>query len=724
MSATFAFFFALGAVYSIGLLVAIALFGKGRRAVARDMALAVIVAFIAAVVAAWLVGDRWPQLVPEIIDPEGMPAYPVVRLSIAFSLISVAGPYLSLPMRKVGRRLLLAMIVAAIVMGYGTVSAVVGGIALGIGSASVIRLLFGSGVGIPSKERIEAALARNGIDALDLSYLDAQPVGTTLLKAKLTDDKTALVKLYGRDAADAALASRLWRKMWYTDLDRSLTASGLQQVEHESLMLLEAARRNAPVSELLGWGRGDEGDAFVMTSWPAGPALSDVEVDATSLAGCWSALVGFHRAGLAHRKIDTRRVHIDGESVILNDLSGATASPTQDTYAADLAQMLVTTAIVAGNEQAVAAARAALDGDRLIEAASLIQRSVLSSQLQTQVKDAELDLKQLRSDLVEALAVESPPDLAQLQRVTWGNVAMVVLTLFAASALISSLADIGFDTIVDQFSEAQWSWVVTAFILAQMTNVAEYVSLTGMIGRPVPFGPTMLFRYSLSFISLAVPSEAGAIAMNVRYMRKLGVPPAAAVAQGPLLTVVSKAVDVLLLILAGRIIGESITLDDFDSGPILRLIVLVVVLVVTGVIITFTVPQLRGRVLPPIKEALSDVRESITDPERLMRILGGALLGRLLFAATLSAAVSAFGSSVTFSEAVFVNSAVGLFVGLMPVPGGIGVGEAALTAGLTLVGVPESTAFAAALTHRMVTSYLPPVYGFFTTRWLTERDYL
>jgi uncharacterized membrane protein YbhN (UPF0104 family) len=182
--------------------------------------------------------------------------------------------------------------------------------------------------------------------------------------------------------------------------------------------------------------------------------------------------------------------------------------------------------------------------------------------------------------------------------------------------------------------------------------------------------------------------------------------------------------DILLLLLAGRIIGQSITLDDFDSGPVLRLVILVVVLVVLGVLTTLLVPKLRTRVLPPVLEAFEDVKESITDPERLMRIVGGALVGRLLFAAALSASVSAFGGSVSYSEAVFVNSAVGLFVGLMPVPGGIGVGEAALTAGLTLVGVPESTAFAAALTHRMVTSYLPPVYGFFTTRWLTERDYL
>ena len=55
---------------------------------------------------------------------------------------------------------------------------------------------------------------------------------------------------------------------------------------------------------------------------------------------------------------------------------------------------------------------------------------------------------------------------------------------------------------------------------------------------------------------------------------------------------------------------------------------------------------------------------------------------------------------------------------------GVGVGEAALTAGLTTIGIPAEIAAAAAITHRLVTSYLPPVFGFFTSRWLTEHDYL
>ncbi|MGI9622415.1 MAG: lysylphosphatidylglycerol synthase transmembrane domain-containing protein, partial [Acidimicrobiales bacterium] len=240
----------------------------------------------------------------------------------------------------------------------------------------------------------------------------------------------------------------------------------------------------------------------------------------------------------------------------------------------------------------------------------------------------------------------------------------------------------------------------------------------------VPFGPTIMFRYALSFIELAVPGDAGAIAMNIRYMRKLGESTAAAVAQGPLLTVFSKGFDIILLVIASRIIGQTVDLDDVDTGSLFSLLLLVLAAIVIGVVVVLVVPKLRARLLPHFKEGFGAMRGSVTNPERLLRVAGGTLVQKMLFAMTLGASVAAYGESLGFAEAIFVNSAVSLFVGLIPVPGGVGVGEAALTAGLVAVGIPEEQAVAAAITHRMVTSYLPPVFGWYASRWLGDRDYL
>ena len=56
---------------------------------------------------------------------------------------------------------------------------------------------------------------------------------------------------------------------------------------------------------------------------------------------------------------------------------------------------------------------------------------------------------------------------------------------------------------------------------------------------------------------------------------------------------------------------------------------------------------------------------------------------------------------------------------ISPTPGGLGVAEA----GLTAAGVRTDLAVAAALTHRLVTFWLPPIPGWFAIRSL-ERDQL
>ena len=86
--------------------------------------------------------------------------------------------------------------------------------------------------------------------------------------------------------------------------------------------------------------------------------------------------------------------------------------------------------------------------------------------------------------------------------------------------------------------------------------------------------------------------------------------------------------------------------------------------------------------------------------------------------------VIAFGQSATMAELLLVNTLVSLFAGFMPVPGGIGVSEAALSFCLMAIGIPESAAVAIAVVYRVLTFSLPPIWGGFAMRWLKRHDYL
>ncbi|MFN3216385.1 MAG: YbhN family protein [Acidimicrobiales bacterium] len=735
--------YAFGGIYGLGLLIGIGVFGGGRLAIARDMVFAAALALAGLIGLALLAGPEFPDFLPEVLDTEGTPSFPVARLAVVMAMIRVSHSYLTVPMRNVGRRTVAAMAVAAVVLSVGTVTGALGGLLLGLAASSTVQFVLGSGKGIPSRDRIEEGLREAGLEVERIEFLPDQHTGATQVRAVRSDGGDLLVKVYGRDAADAALAARLWRSIWYRSETRPLLATNEQLAEHESLMLLTCARFGIPMAELVGWSRATTDDMLVITEWVEGttlhdlattdpattdPATTDVDagsalVDDALIDRVWSALVALHAAGITHSQIDGRGILVADGDAMFADVSHANILSSADQIHADRAQMLVTTALAVGPERAIEAAERSLGDDDLAATLPFVQAPALTRALQRDVRASGLDVDELRNGAAARLGTEAP-EMEQLHRVSWGNVAMVALTLFAASTLITSLTELGLETIASEIGSAAWGWVVVAFILAQLTNVGEYVTLVGVMGRPAPFGPTIVFRYALSFVSLAVPSEAGAIAMNVRYQQRLGVPSAAAITQGPLISVISRGFDLILLAITAPIVGSSVDTDDLDFGAAGKLLVAVVVIGALAILAFALVPKLRAMALPHIREGFHAVKGSITDPERLFRVAGGTLLQKVLFAMTMSAAVAAYGGSLGFAEAIFVNTAVSFFVSLVPVPGGIGVAETAITAGLVSVGVPEETAVAAAITHRMVTAYIPPVFGWFASRWLTARRYL
>jgi uncharacterized protein (TIRG00374 family) len=150
----------------------------------------------------------------------------------------------------------------------------------------------------------------------------------------------------------------------------------------------------------------------------------------------------------------------------------------------------------------------------------------------------------------------------------------------------------------------------------------------------------------------------------------------------------------------------------------------VILIVVVGIVVVLGAPKLRAKVLPVVKDAFGAVRSIVTSPRTLFSVFGSEMADRLMGALSLGCTVAAFGVDLGFVPLVFVSVGTGLLAGLAPVPGGIGVAEATMSALLTAVGVDPVLSVSIAIVHRVVTSYLPPVIGFFSLNWLTDERYL
>jgi len=143
-----------------------------------------------------------------------------------------------------------------------------------------------------------------------------------------------------------------------------------------------------------------------------------------------------------------------------------------------------------------------------------------------------------------------------------------------------------------------------------------------------------------------------------------------------------------------------------------------------ALLVVVVVPKVRNAVTGALRKVWGMIGPVLSSPRRFVTLFGANMAAELLFALCMYTVLRAFGQELNYADVVLVNVCVALFAGLMPVPGGIGVTEAALTAGFIALGVDEATAFAAAITYRVVTYYTPPVIGFPAFRWLQRNRYL
>jgi hypothetical protein len=105
-------------------------------------------------------------------------------------------------------------------------------------------------------------------------------------------------------------------------------------------------------------------------------------------------------------------------------------------------------------------------------------------------------------------------------------------------------------------------------------------------------------------------------------------------------------------------------------------------------------------------------------------VFAGKLGAQLLQAVILGLCLRAFGHHATMAELILVNSIADLLAGFMPVPGGMGVAEAAYTAGLVALGVPQRRRDVHR--DRLPDGHLlPPTdLGAIAMRWLRQHSYL
>ncbi|MGN6694072.1 MAG: flippase-like domain-containing protein, partial [Aquihabitans sp.] len=642
-----------------------------------------------------------------------------VRLSAVVAATVVASPHITRPFRTTSRWLVLSGAVSLVVLSATTPTGALLGILCGSVAAGVVHLLFGSAAGQPSLREVGDALGELGVETGELSEAHRQTAGVFLVDTTDADGHPLLVKVYGRDAWDSQLLAKGWRALWYRDTD-ALTLTRLQQAEHEAFVTLLAERAGVPVDHVVKAGRSASNDALIVLQDPGSPMpiLQDHPDRLPLLEQVWDAVLALQAAGIVHRDLGPGRFRLDGDVVRVSGFEGATVSPTGDQLHSDVAQLLVTSALLGGTDETLGVAKDRLGADGLAAVIPYLQIAALGPNLRAEVRSADLDLDDLRSATAEAAEADEPA-MAKLRRVSRSTLLQAALLSAAAYILISSLSGIDFSEVWDQLQDATWGILIIGLFLGQTPRFSQAESTRGACPRPVAYGPLVLLQFSISFINLVLPSTAARVAVNIRFFQRQGIPPASAVSIGVIDSVGGFVIQLLILasvLLFGWGNVELHMPEDsaIGHGNILTILVAAFAVVVLVVLIGLAFPSVRRRIVERVKPWIHEVREtvgSLRSPTKVLQVLGGNLGAELLFALTLALVLNAFHAPVPLGTLLVINVCVSLFAGLMPVPGGIGITEGALITGLSAAGVDQATAFAATICYRMITFYLPPIWG-------------
>lgn len=716
------------ALYALGSIVAVAVVALGllvfrRAGVAARVALAGV--------AAWGVAE----LLHEILDPQkttGLhidvrmgdgPIFPATNVAIITALALVLAPYVVRPVRRVFFVLVVLVTVSAMYLGVAFPSDALGGIFLGYAAAGLVLALFGAPGGRPTLEEIRDGLGLLGFAVADIRQADEQVARAAVMDVTLASGEHVRVDAFGRDQRDGQLAAKLWHRVMYRDPGVPVFGSRLQQAEHIGYALMLADRSDVSAPRLVRTGAAGPEAAMLVTTIPEGTRLDELSGDAIGpevLTAMWQNVRRLHEAGISHGNLDAHHLLVDGSTVSFDDFSGADANADQYWIDRDSAGLLVATALMVGNEPAIQAATSVLGTDRVAELIPFVQPAALPDGTGRGEKHLSKQLKALRADLTAATGVEDVPPL-KIKRLTLVNVGMLAGILLALAIAIPGLEDVDWDTVQKQFQDATWGWVALAFMLYPLIPAAWATALMGCVNKDLPFVPTWLTQVSCTFLNLITPNGIGGTALQLDYLHHQDVPVASAGSAMVLSTGVGGAIQMILFLIAASLTATTIDTSSSDNSGTISLGAIAVVAALIGVVLF--IPKIRGKVVPAVKRAASDIWTVVRNPKKGMQLLGGDLAGNLIYPFLLGLCLKAFGYDLSYAELIVVQVGAGMMGNVAPVPGGIGVQEAALTAGLTAFGIPANPALATVIVFRAITFAIPPFFGYFTLRWQRAKGY-
>ncbi|PSL01904.1 uncharacterized protein (TIRG00374 family) [Haloactinopolyspora alba] len=698
---------------------------RGRMRTTIELLIAgVLAAVAAALVSTWLQGPAPERLhdtfVPSAGGVEGTPVPAMPALLVA--IVTVVSRLALKRIKQVAALAIAGSFAVWLLQGEVTVGGML--VALGVGRAVglLVRLVSGQPSVAPNGRKVAAVLRSNGYD---ITSLTTDPVDKYRRYIAESSQGSLGILVLDRDEDGAGVLARAADQLRTREevLPRQMVTmrNAVNQITLQSLAVARAGARTPKLRNVLRIGA--DAAAIVYDHVP-GRLLANLTADEVTdamLEDLWRQLGRLRRNEVAHRRLSGRTILIaDSGKVWLLDPSGGEVAAPELAVRADLAQALVGTSLVVGPDRTVRTAIKVLGRDVVSASIPLLQPVALARSTRRDLKGRREVLSRLRDGLVSSTGFEAPQPI-QLRRLRPLSLLTGVGAVFAVYLVGTQLSDISFGTLWEQ---TDWRWLFVAIVLMFTSFLGAALALLGFVPERVPFWRVVGAQVSLGFLRLVTPSTVGNVAINIRLLTKAGVAGPLAAASVAANQVGNVAITFPVIGVLGVLSGSSAA-PNID--PSINTLIIVIGVLLAAALLALIPPvraRLRGLWSDFAERGLPRLLDVMSNPRKLAVALGGILLQSASLVLCFYTCLKAVGGSANLA-AMAVVQLVGNTLGMaVPTPGGLGAVEAALTAGLSTLGVGATTAVTAVLVFRIVSFWMPILPGWILWTQMQKRDLL
>ena len=656
-------------------------------------------------------------------------AYPSsAYLAGVAAAVTVIAPSMPRRWRRWAWGALAVVAVGRVVSGTGLAIDLLAAGATGWAVGLVVLLAFGVRDRHPSSASVRAALEVAGLDVSDLRALDVDARGSTPYLATLGDGGGAFVKVVSTEERSADLLFRLYRAVRLEHVGDERPFSSLRrEVEHEALVSLRASSLGVRTPPFLGLAQIDDGSMVLVYDALDARSLDDVddaELTDELLAAVWAQVERLHQRRVAHRDLRLANVMLapDGSPWII-DFGFSELAASDDMLGTDVAELLMSTALMVGPERAVRAAAAGVGRDAVARAAPRLQPLALSGATRSALKRHKGLDEEVRADVARTCGIESV-ELERIERVSPRSLVMLLFGGVAVYVLIHQLSGVG--NIVEQIGHLDWAWVPAVVLFSFLSYVGAALSLSGAVPRRLPAWPTFLSQLAGSFANRVTPVSVGGMAVGIRFLQKAGVDPPVAVTGVGMVSLFGFVDHVTLTVVFALFAGQEGYGDIHLPSDQTLLAVVAAVLVLSGIFLVLPVGRhlALDKVVPVLRRAVHGVEQVAAEPAKLFTLVSGGMVVTLSYLFCLYFSLEAFGGGAGLATVGFVYLTGSAVAQAAPTPGGLGAVEAVLIAGLTAVGVDKEVAVPSVFLFRLATFWLPVLPGGLAFRHLTHHGML